>query len=118
MMEPPSGTVCHALLIVRHGAASVPGFESLPLTPSTKYWPPVDCPRRLGSLDPTVPVGGGVVTAAVGADAAVAEPTAFVAVTSTRSVEPASAVTAVYCAEVAPTIAAHALPAASQRFHW
>jgi len=57
-------------------------------------------------------------TTAVGADAAVAEPTAFCAVTLTRSVEPASAPVTTYVGFVAPGIATQGAPAESHRSHW
>ena len=54
-------------------------------------------------------------TTAVVADGAFTEPAAFDAVTSTRSVEPASASTATYVVPAAPLIVAHAAPELLQR---
>ena len=54
-------------------------------------------------------------TTAVCADVTAFEPLVFVAVTLTRSVLPASAVTSVYVLWVAVVMSAHAAPVASQR---
>jgi len=58
------------------------------------------------------------VTTAVGAEKAVADPSAFVAVTATRTVEPWSALDSRYVPDVAPGIAAQLVPEAEQRCHW
>jgi hypothetical protein len=72
-------------------------------------------PEMLGAV---VGVGAVVLeTTADGADVALAEPLVFFAVTVTRSVCATSAVTALYVAEVAPSIAAHEFPLASHRLH-
>jgi hypothetical protein len=57
-------------------------------------------------------------TTAVGADSAVAEPTAFVAVTANRSREPASPAPTPYVGPVAFVTFTHAKPPGSQRCHW
>ncbi len=63
--------------------------------------------------------GGGTVTTAVTTlTAGVEGPPVFVAMTTTRNVEPASPATTTYDALVAPTRSAHELPPASQRCHW
>ena len=65
--------------------------------------------------------GGGAgaeTTIAVGADAALAEPAEFEAVTRTTSVEPTSAVWARYDGEFAPERPEQLPPAESQRSHW
>jgi len=65
--------------------------------------------------------GGGAgaeATSALGADEALAEPEAFDAVTTAKSVEPTSAVAATYDEDVAPTIGAQFAPAESHRCHW
>jgi hypothetical protein len=59
-----------------------------------------------------------VATTPVCAEVADAEPAAFVAVTTIRSVLPASADTSVYVLLVAPLMLAHEAPALSQRRHW
>src|SRR3954469_21751871 len=66
----------------------------------------------------TAPCGPGCATTAVCADVAELEPSGLVAVTVTRSDFPASADCSLYVCAVAPVIAAHALPWASQRCHW
>src|SRR6185437_5808938 len=63
------------------------------------------------------PCGPGCPTTAVWADVAEPAPLGFVAVTTTRSVLLSSAVCTTYVCDVAPAIAAHALPCASQRCH-
>src|SRR4029079_18742940 len=54
-------------------------------------------------------------TRALGTDVAEAGPLGFVAVTTTRSVPPASASATTYVAPLAPAIGAQAAPSASQR---
>jgi hypothetical protein len=51
-------------------------------------------------------------------ESALTAPEAFVAVTSTRTVLPASAVVSVYVWPVAPEIDAQLAPLLSQRCHW
>ena len=55
MIEPLSGTVARAFVIVRHGADDVPGFESLPPVASTNHVPPAPelCGSRPGSAEPS-----------------------------------------------------------------
>jgi hypothetical protein len=71
-----------------------------------------------------VDVGVGVVTTdagmtgTVGSEAANVVPFLFVAMTTKRSVELTSALTAVYVVPVAPPMALQLAPTASQRFHW
>ena len=60
--------------------------------------------------------GGAAFTVAVGALARFPLPSGFVAVTSTRSVAPTSAVTSSYVAPVAPAMFTHAPPV--KRCHW
>ena len=65
--------------------------------------------------------GGGAGTGATTGVAllvAEAEPPAFDAVTTTRSVFPTSAEARAYCEEAAPEIEAQLAPAESQRRHW
>ena len=62
--------------------------------------------------------GAGAVTTLVAADGTVLSPLAFLAVTSTRSVRPASASTRVYVVVVAPLMSAHCAPDVSHRVHW
>jgi hypothetical protein len=57
-------------------------------------------------------------TTAVAADAAVAEPARFVAVTTTRSVWPTSVARKPYVLPLAPTASVQAAPVWSQRCHW
>src|SRR5581483_8175093 len=57
-------------------------------------------------------------TTAVGADVAVVDPLAFVAVTRTRRVWPTSALTTTYVPADAPGMSVHAPPNRSQRRHW
>src|SRR4051794_33054082 len=61
---------------------------------------------------------GAPTTTALWSETAPAEPAALTAVTPTRSVAPRSASATGYCEAVAPSIAAHARPRASQRCHW
>jgi hypothetical protein len=72
----------------------------------------------IGPVPVGQPVAGGagaVVTTADGADVTAFDPLAFVPVTLTRSVLPASAVTTVYVLWVALAMLTHAPPVASQR---
>ena len=64
-----------------------------------------------------VGVVGDAATTAVAADEAVEDPTEFVAVTETRSVDPTSADEATYVVLVAPARGAQAAPLESQRCH-
>src|SRR5438034_10378841 len=57
-------------------------------------------------------------TTAVWADVADVEPAEFVAVTTTRIVEPTSAETSAYVVAVAPPMSAQLAPPESQRRHW
>jgi hypothetical protein len=57
-------------------------------------------------------------TVAVASDVALAGPTAFVAVTTTRIVEPASAEVSWYDWLPAPAMSLHGEPLTSQRRHW
>ena len=61
--------------------------------------------------------GGTAATTAVGAEVARVE-MSLVAVTTTTNVEPTSAETSVYVADVAPATSAQEAPVASQRRHW
>src|SRR5690349_15478454 len=58
---------------------------------------------------------GAGATTSVGSELALLEPALFVAVTTTRIVEPTSADTAVYVFDVAPLMLPQLLPFASQR---
>jgi hypothetical protein len=60
----------------------------------------------------------GTGTTAVCADVALEEPALFEAVTTTRIVEPPSAVTSVYVLPAAPAMSAQLAPAELQRRHW
>ncbi len=51
-------------------------------------------------------------------EVAVAVPATLVPVTTTRIVEPMSAVASVYVEAVAPAMSTHEAPAALQRRHW
>jgi hypothetical protein len=62
--------------------------------------------------------GGTAVTGPTTPELAVAEPTEFVAVTTTRSVEPTSAADAAYEEPVAPATSEQPEPVESQRCHW
>ena len=61
---------------------------------------------------------GGVATTPVCNDVTDALPDAFVPVSTTRMVAPASPLASTYVVAVAPEISAQLLPAASQRCHW
>jgi sugar (pentulose or hexulose) kinase len=61
---------------------------------------------------------GGGATVAVAALEADAEPPAFDAVTTTRSVRPTSELASAYCEPFAPLMSAQAPPPVSQRRHW
>ena len=60
---------------------------------------------------------GAGATTDVGSELALLEPALFVAVTTTRIVEPTSAATAVYVSDVAPLMLPQLLPPVSQRCH-
>jgi hypothetical protein len=62
--------------------------------------------------------GGPLGTRSVGADTAVAEPAAFVAVTRTSSRAPPSVGWTAYVAELAQGVGAHVVAVASQLSHW
>lgn len=62
-------------------------------------------------------VGGGWTTA-VGAEVAVPVPLVFVALTTTRIVEPTSRLVRAYVFAVAPASEAQELPLAEHRCHW
>jgi hypothetical protein len=53
-----------------------------------------------------------------GAEASLALPAAFVAVTTTRMRRPVSAAVVVYVRAVAPAMSAQSAPLVSQRCHW
>ena len=57
-------------------------------------------------------------TRCVGSDVATAESAAFVAVTTTRIVDPKSTGVGVYVVSVVVEIGTHEFPLASQRSHW
>ena len=61
---------------------------------------------------------GAAASTAASGDVPVAEPAAFVAVTSTLMPWSASALVSVYSSSVAPGIAAQFVPSRSQRSHW
>jgi hypothetical protein len=77
-------------------------------------FPSIVTPLIDGSTEFT---GGSPVTWAVCALVATADPPAFVAVTTTRIVDPISAVTCGYVEAVAPTTSTHAAPELSHRRH-
>jgi len=89
---------------------------------------PVQAPRSAERVWPSRPVpeiaGAVVFTGAVGAMRAVVAvvagvlPAAFVAVTTARMVEPASAEVSAYVTPVAPAMSAQLAPLGSQRRHW
>jgi hypothetical protein len=86
---------------------------------AVSVWPTTALPLIAGSAVFTGAVAtGAAATRAVWPDTAVAEPPAFVAVTATRSVNPASPLATAYDAAVAPLMAAHDAPELSQRRHW
>ena len=72
--------------------------------------------RSAGSLGGVVSAGDG--TTSVGADVAVLEPPALLAVTATRSVEPTSAASTPNVEAVASGISTQPAPLASHRRHW
>ena len=61
---------------------------------------------------------GAPATTPLAADEAAVEPTLFVAITTTTTVEPTSAAASVYEDCVAPTTSTQLPPAESQRRHW
>src|SRR4051812_10953638 len=79
--------------------------------------------ERSATCTPPVPLGqpvllvGVVPITPVGTDVDVSLPSAFVAVTTERSVEPPSAFLSTYVLAVAPLIAAQLAPFSSQRCH-
>src|SRR6188472_1848043 len=78
--------------------------------------------ERSAILTPPVPLGQPVVavvpTTPGGTDVSESLPSVFVALTTERSVEPASAFLRTYVVDVAPLIAAQLPPFSSQRCHW
>jgi hypothetical protein len=88
--------------------------DQVPL-PDVSTEPTEALPEMVGAV---VFTGAPPVTTAVAADSAVAEPSALVAVTATRIVDPTSAETSAYELFVAPVIAAQEAPTLLQRLHW
>ena len=89
---------------------------------SVSVWPTWVAPWIVGSVRgfgavPPPPPAPAPETASVGADEAETVPDRPTALTRTVSVRPTSAAFGVYVFAVAPTIDAHARPAASQRCH-
>src|SRR4051794_30048648 len=80
-----------------------------------RVWPSSAVPEIEGAAEFD---GGFAVTAAVGAEVALAEPSPFVAFTTTRRVLPISAPVRSWVEPVAPLMSAHLAPVPSQRRHW
>src|SRR5689334_21345747 len=106
-----------------------------PLLSQRRHWyvyamvgVPVQVPRSAVRVSPSraVPAicgavaltGGAAATLAVCVVAAGVEPAAFVAVTTTRSVCPASAAVSVYAVFRAPEMSVQLVPLVSHRRHW
>jgi hypothetical protein len=85
-------------------------------------WPALALPLIVGNdaFDGAETTGteGAAATGAVGSDVAVDDPFLFEPVTTTRSVEPTSAVAGEYVDAVAPARDTQAEPVPSQRDHW
>jgi hypothetical protein len=80
-----------------------------------RVWPDWGVPDTVGR---EATAGGVAVTNAVGAEGALALPPLFVALTTTMSVCPTSALAAVYVVAVAPEMLLQFAPVESQRCHW